>query len=317
MASATEIKQFQLPNDTTKYDLIAKNGIFYIEGTGSTAGTWLGSHADITEYYEGLTIAYKIPVAGASTTKLNINSLGAVTVVKNATTAISTSYPVNTVALLVYTLDGTTAYWKTAEYGSTGDITAVTTAATSGLTGGKSSGSVALAVNTGYTTTGQNYKVEIDATTGGLYVNVPWTDTDTKYILPTATKDTLGGVKTTSTVTSTSGLTACPIISGVPYYKDTNTQAVSSVNGQTGAVSLTHSDVGAAAATHNHAASEITSGTLAAARLPAATTSALGGVKIGSNISISSGTISVAAITNAQIDAICNASISNLSEVNF
>ena len=33
----------------------------------------------------------------------------------------------------------------------------------------------------------------------------------------------MGGVKTTSTVTSTSGLTACPIISGVPYYKDTNT----------------------------------------------------------------------------------------------
>ena len=29
-------------------------------------------------------------------------------------------------------------------------------------------------------------------------------------------------MKTTSTVTSTSGLTACPIISGVPYYKDTN-----------------------------------------------------------------------------------------------
>ena len=43
-----------------------------------------------------------------------------------------------------------------------------------------------------------------------------------KYTLPTASS-TLGGVKTTSTVTSTSGLTACPIISGVPYYKDTNT----------------------------------------------------------------------------------------------
>ena len=42
------------------------------------------------------------------------------------------------------------------------------------------------------------------------------------YSLPTASS-TLGGVKTTSTVTSTSGLTACPIISGVPYYKDTNT----------------------------------------------------------------------------------------------
>ena len=41
-----------------------------------------------------------------------------------------------------------------------------------------------------------------------------------KYSLPTASS-TLGGVKTTSTVTSTSGLTACPIIGGVPYYKNT------------------------------------------------------------------------------------------------
>ncbi len=41
--------------------------------------------------------------------------------------------------------------------------------------------------------------------------------TDTVYTLPTASS-TLGGVKTTSTVTSTSGLTATPIIDGVPYY---------------------------------------------------------------------------------------------------
>lgn len=45
---------------------------------------------------------------------------------------------------------------------------------------------------------------------------------ENKYVLPTAST-TLGGVKTTSTVTSNSGYTACPIISGVPYYKDTNT----------------------------------------------------------------------------------------------
>ena len=73
-----------------------------------------------------------------------------------------------------------------------------------------------------------------------------------KYSLPTASS-TLGGVKTTSTVTSTSGLTACPIISGVPYYKDTNTTYT----------------------------------------LPNATSSTLGGVKIGSNITVSSGTISL------------------------
>lgn len=41
------------------------------------------------------------------------------------------------------------------------------------------------------------------------------------YSLPTATKDALGGVKTSSTVTSTSGYTACPIISGIVYYKNT------------------------------------------------------------------------------------------------
>lgn len=39
------------------------------------------------------------------------------------------------------------------------------------------------------------------------------------YTLPTASS-TLGGVKTTSTVTSSDGYTACPIISGVPYYKE-------------------------------------------------------------------------------------------------
>lgn len=55
-----------------------------------------------------------------------------------------------------------------------------------------------------------------------------------KYTLPTAAKDQLGGVKTTSTVTATTGLTPVPIIAGVPYYKDTNTTysvATASANG--------------------------------------------------------------------------------------
>lgn len=41
------------------------------------------------------------------------------------------------------------------------------------------------------------------------------------YSLPTAGTNALGGVKTTSTVSSTTGLTAAPIISGNVYYKDT------------------------------------------------------------------------------------------------
>jgi hypothetical protein len=40
------------------------------------------------------------------------------------------------------------------------------------------------------------------------------------YSLPTAKKGTLGGVTTTSDVISSTGYTACPIISGVPYYLD-------------------------------------------------------------------------------------------------
>ena len=71
---------------------------------------------------------------------------------------------------------------------------------------------------------------------------------------------TAGLIKTSSTVTSNSGYTACPVISGVPYYKDTNTTYT----------------------------------------LPAATSSALGGVIVGSNITNSSGTIS---LTKANVTA--------------
>lgn len=97
------------------------HGVHYIEGGGTTdttnkVATWIGSHSDISEYYAGLMIAYKIGTAGSTTTTLNINNLGAVTVVKNATSAISTSFAVNSVILLVYTVDGTTAYWKAHDY---------------------------------------------------------------------------------------------------------------------------------------------------------------------------------------------------------
>ena len=74
------------------------------------------------------------------------------------------------------------------------------------------------------------------------------------YTLPVASS-TLGGVKTTSKVTSTTGLTASPIINGVIYYKDT-TYTLSSlgavptyrkINGHNLAtdIELTATDVGA------------------------------------------------------------------------
>ena len=53
----------------------------YIVGpdTDTTAGTWTGTCEDITAYVDGLTIIYVPKVAGASTTTLNINGLGAKT----------------------------------------------------------------------------------------------------------------------------------------------------------------------------------------------------------------------------------------------
>ena len=73
----------------------------------------------------------------------------------------------------------------------------------------------------GYAENGKNYPVELDSS-GKMYVNVPWTDTNTTYGVVGANGST-GLVKNGSTVTSASGYTACPIVSGIPYYKDTNT----------------------------------------------------------------------------------------------
>lgn len=76
-------------------------------------------------------------------------------------------------------------------------------------------------VKVGYTTSDKNYKLQVDAS-GNAFVNVPWTDNNTTYGVVGANGST-GLVKNGSTVTSASGYTACPIVSGVPYYKDTNT----------------------------------------------------------------------------------------------
>lgn len=76
-------------------------------------------------------------------------------------------------------------------------------------------------VKIGYSANGKNYPVALDGN-GKMYVNVPWTDTNTTYGVVGANGST-GLVKNGSTVTSASGYTACPIVGGIPYYKDTNT----------------------------------------------------------------------------------------------
>ena len=108
-----------------------------------------------------------------------------------------------------------------------------------------------------------------------------------KYVLPTAGLNALGGVKTTSQVTSSSGYTACPIIGGVPYYKDTNTTytlgsfgitaTAAELNFCDGVTSNIQTQLnGKAPSGHSHSASQIT------------------------------GLPNVVAITNSQIDSLKN-----------
>ncbi len=104
---------------------VKARGLIYIEGnSGGTAGTWTGTSSDITEYYDGLMIAYLVQTAGLSGgTTLNINGLGAVTCVRQATTGVSTSYPVGSVLIMIYKTYNSTHYWSV--YDNTGSDTKV------------------------------------------------------------------------------------------------------------------------------------------------------------------------------------------------
>lgn len=201
------ISQIKLPNGST-YNI--DKGIYYIEGTGSTdttnkVATWLGSHDDIPAYYNGLTILYKISTAGSTTTTLNINSLGAISVVKNANTAISTSYGVGSIVTLTYTTDGGTAYWKCADY----DANTKTTTGTSNKASTKLFLTGATSQTSSGTTTYSNSKVYI-GTDNCLYSNgakvlTSYTDTNDKVTneLATTTKAYITGTTSATTNTGT------------------------------------------------------------------------------------------------------------------
>ena len=110
------VHKLQVPNSSGTNVTHTLGTVHYIVGTGTTAGTWLGTDSSITEYYDGLTIAYKLNVAGASTTTLNINGLGAKTVYNGGTTKLTNLYAVNSVVLLVYTTTSSTGCWQVADY---------------------------------------------------------------------------------------------------------------------------------------------------------------------------------------------------------
>ena len=106
------------------------NSLPYIVGDSTEAGAWTGTCESITAYDEGLTILYKTNIAGVSGgTTLDINRLGALPVYRNASTAVTTIYPVGTVLMLTYS-EGA---WLTADY----DANTKTSSGTSNKTGTK------------------------------------------------------------------------------------------------------------------------------------------------------------------------------------
>lgn len=149
--------------NNTRYDL---GTVHYIVGTGTTAGTWLGSDSSIQEYYDGLTIAYKLNIAGASTTTLNINGLGAKTVYLGGTTKLTTQYPVNSVVLLTYTITNSTGCWQCADSHHTPSCT--TSTKSSGATGGTAN--LKLATGNGI---GDMYAPLATASTPGVTIVYP------------------------------------------------------------------------------------------------------------------------------------------------
>lgn len=142
---------------------IVDNKILYIVGNSTTAGAWTGSHEDITEYHDGLTVLYKINIAGVSGgTTLDINGLGAIPVHRNASTAVTTIYPVGSVLLLTYSGGA----WLTADY----DANTKNTAGTSNKADTKMYLVGAASQTSSGTTTYTNKNVYID-TDNCLYSN--------------------------------------------------------------------------------------------------------------------------------------------------
>lgn len=176
---------------------------YYIEGTGTTEGVWLGSHSDIKEYYNGLTILYKIGIAGIggdNPTTLNINNLGATPLYLRGTTRVTTHYAVNTVIQLVYTTVDGVGRWYTGD-----SDTNTTNSAASGNTSSK----IFLIGRTSQSTTGgttySHDTVYVDTSgricgTAGVYTN--------KLVVPTTSGGSTYGVGTSGQILKSNGTTS-------------------------------------------------------------------------------------------------------------
>ena len=112
-------KNFKVKNGIDAAGTITGNvfkgegSVHFVDGnSGGTAGTWTGTNNNISSYYDGLLVAFRHNTAGASTTTLNINSLGAKTVYRKNSEKLTTHIPTGTTIL--YYFDSTKDGWYAA-----------------------------------------------------------------------------------------------------------------------------------------------------------------------------------------------------------
>lgn len=92
-----------------------EQGIIYIVGDdSSTSGVWTGTSPEITEYFDGLIVAYRTAATGGgASTTLDINGLGAAAVKRNGLSYdVNYSYAKGTVLLLTYVVVDGVGYWQ-------------------------------------------------------------------------------------------------------------------------------------------------------------------------------------------------------------
>ena len=93
-------------------------GIHYIVGDDtSTTGVWKGTCPEISQYYDGLMVAYRtITTGGGTTTTLEINGLGPVNIKRNGLNYdVNYYYTKGAVLVLTYVVVDGVGYWQMAD----------------------------------------------------------------------------------------------------------------------------------------------------------------------------------------------------------
>ena len=144
--------------------------------------------------------------------------------------------------------------------------------------------------------------------------NITISSTNSQYSL-VGTNGTTGLIKNGSTVTSASGYTACPIVGGIPYYKDTNTDTkntAGSTNSNSKLFLIGATSQAANPVTHSNSQIYATAGTLSVNALQATSTIQTASLTSTNSLSIGSTSDTSFEVSSGIIDALTSDGIIDL-----